>query len=36
MAAYNTTELIIRKEKMLEPAKPGAQLPVLPGAASGH
>ena len=36
MATYNTSELIIRKEKMLEAAKPGAQLHVLPSSAAGH
>ena len=36
MAAYNTSELIIRKEKMLEPVKAGAQLPVIPTAGAGH
>ena len=36
MATYNTSELIIRKEKMLEAAKPNAQLHVLPSASTGH
>jgi hypothetical protein len=37
MAAYNTSELIIRKEKMLEPVKPGAKPPAVPAApSSGH
>jgi hypothetical protein len=36
MAAYNTSELIIRKEKMLEAAKPDAKLPVLPSRSAGH
>jgi len=36
MAAYNTSELIIRKEKMLEPIKADARLPVIPTASAGH
>ena len=36
MATYNTSELVIRKEKMLEAAVPNAQLRVLPSTAGSH
>jgi NADH-quinone oxidoreductase subunit I len=37
LAAYNTSELIIRKERMLERPKPGGQMPAVPvSTAAGH
>jgi len=36
MAAYNTSELIMRKERMLEPVKPGTQPVVIEPAAASH